>query len=48
MSNCHLANIAVRLNRELKWDAAAEQIIGDSQAQQMQGREQRKGYEIEA
>ncbi|MCA9041566.1 MAG: Gfo/Idh/MocA family oxidoreductase, partial [Planctomycetaceae bacterium] len=48
LANCHLANIAIRLDRELKWDPVAEQIIGDSQAQQMQGREQRKGYEIEA
>ncbi|MAT15393.1 MAG: oxidoreductase [Planctomyces sp.] len=48
LTNCHLANIAIRLDRELKWDPASEQIVGDSLAQQMQGREQRKGYEIEA
>ncbi|QDU82117.1 Inositol 2-dehydrogenase [Polystyrenella longa] len=48
LTNCHLANIAIRLNRELKWDPTTEQIIGDSMAQEMQGREQRKGYEIEA
>jgi hypothetical protein len=46
MTTCHLANIAIRLNRTLKWDPKAEQIVGDSQARQMQGREQRKGYEI--
>lgn len=48
ISSCHLANIAIRLDRELKWNPETEQIVGDSQAQAMQGREQRKGYEIEA
>lgn len=48
LTTCHLANIAVRLGRSIKWDAAAEQIIGDQQAQSLQSREQRKGYEIEA
>ncbi|MFQ5730372.1 MAG: Gfo/Idh/MocA family protein [Planctomycetaceae bacterium] len=46
LTTCHLANIAIRLNRTLKWDPKTEQIIGDKQARQMQGREQRKGYEI--
>jgi len=46
MTTCHLANIAIRLNRTLKWDPKAEQIVGDSHARAMQGREQRKGYEI--
>ena len=48
LTTCHLANIAIRLNRKLKWDPKAEQITNDSEARQMQGREQRKGYEIEA
>lgn len=48
MTTCHLANIAVRLGREVKWDPAAEQVVGDDQARAMQGREQRKGYEITA
>ena len=47
LTTCHLANIAIRLNRTLKWDPKAEQITGDSEARHMQGREQRKGYEIE-
>ena len=46
MTTCHLANIAIRLGRKLKWDPKTEQIVGDSQAKAMQGREQRKGYEI--
>lgn len=47
MCTCHLANIAIRLNRTLHWDPVGEQITNDSQAQSMQAREQRKGYEIE-
>lgn len=46
MSTCHLANIAIRLDKTLEWDAKAEQITNDSTAQAMQQREQRKGYEI--
>lgn len=48
LTTCHLANIAVRLGRKIEWDPAAEQINGDDQARSMQGREQRKGYEIQA
>ena len=46
LSTCHLANIAMRLGRDLKWDPAAEQIVGDEQANAWQTRPQRKGYEI--
>jgi predicted dehydrogenase len=31
---CHLGNISTRLGRSLKWDAAKEQIVGDSDANQ--------------
>ena len=44
---CHLAGISARLGRELQWDAAAEQIVGDEQANKMLARRYRKGYEIE-
>ena len=44
---CHLANIAMRLGRELKWDAAKREIIGDEQANTFLSRESRKGYEID-
>ena len=46
LSTCHLANIAMRLDREIKWDPEKEEIIGDDQAQSFVSREQRKGYEI--
>jgi hypothetical protein len=48
MTTAHLANIAIRLNRKLTWDAAKEQIVGDDEANKWQKREQRKGYEIVA
>jgi hypothetical protein len=44
---CHLAGISARFGRELKWDAKAEQIIGDDQANAFLGRPYREGYEIE-
>lgn len=43
---CHLANIAMRLGRELKWDPVKRQIIGDPQANSFLARESRKGFEI--
>tara|TARA_E500000305_G_scaffold11337_1_gene7680 strand:- start:53959 stop:55341 length:1383 start_codon:yes stop_codon:yes gene_type:complete len=48
ITTCHLANIAIRLNRSLEWDPKREQIIGDDEANQWQSREQRKGYETNA
>ena len=44
---CHLAGISARLGREVAWDAKAEQITGDEQANAMLARPYRKGYEIE-
>jgi hypothetical protein len=29
MTTCHLANIAIRLGRSLRWDPQSEQIVGD-------------------
>lgn len=46
MTVCHLANIAIRLDRTLNWDPVSEQIVGDPEAAQWQAREQRKGFEI--
>ncbi len=43
---CHLSNIAMRLNRELKWDPVKREIVGDEQANSFLARENRKGYEI--
>jgi predicted dehydrogenase len=44
---CHLANISMRLGRELKWDPAKREIVGDAQANSFLSRENRKGFEIE-
>ncbi|WP_437229109.1 Gfo/Idh/MocA family protein [Planctomicrobium sp. SH661] len=46
MTTCHLANIAIRLNENLAWDAKKEEVTNNPLAQSMQRREQRKGYEI--
>ena len=43
---CHLSNIAMRLGRELNWDPAKREIVGDDQANSFLARENRKGYEI--
>ncbi len=48
MTVCHLANIAIRLNRTLHWNPETEQIEGDPEAAAWQAREQRKGFEIQA
>ena len=45
MTTCHLANISIRLGRKLQWNPKKEQIVGDSEANQWQSREQRKGFE---
>jgi hypothetical protein len=44
---CHLAGISGRLGRGLKWDDAAERIVGDAQADAMLARPYRQGYAIE-
>jgi predicted dehydrogenase len=45
---CHLSNIAMRLGRELNWDPAKREIVGDEQAASFTARENRKGFEIDA
>lgn len=47
MTTCHLANIAIRLGRKIRWDSDKQTIVGDADAAQWMGREQRKGYEID-
>jgi len=47
LSTCHLAGIAARLGREIKWDPVEQRMVGDELAQSMVGREQRSGFEIE-
>ena len=46
MNTCHLASIAGRLGRTIKWDPAAEKIVGDEQAATFASRTPRKGFEI--
>ena len=46
LTTCHLANIALRLNRKIRWDATADRIVGDAEANAFQSRERRKGYEL--
>ncbi|MCC9605300.1 Gfo/Idh/MocA family oxidoreductase [Blastopirellula sp. JC732] len=48
MTTCHLANIALRLDRTIKWDEKTEQIVGDEQANGWLSRQARKGYEVTA
>ena len=46
MTTCHLANVAIRLDRTLEWDPKTEMITNDRALNSWQSREQRKGYEI--
>lgn len=46
MNTCHLAAIAARLGRTIKWDPAAEKIVGDDQAAAFFARVPRQGFEI--
>ena len=46
MNTCHLAAIAARLNRVVKWDPKAEKISGDELAASFFARTPRAGFEI--
>jgi hypothetical protein len=48
LSTCHLAGIAARLGRSIRWDPAAETIVDDPQAASFLAREPRRGYATEA
>jgi predicted dehydrogenase len=48
LTTCHLANIAIRLGRNLKWNPEKEEVIGDREANAMQRRRQRRGYRMRA
>ena len=43
-SLCHLANIAVRVGRSFQFDAEAERISGDEEADGLLARSYRKGH----
>jgi predicted dehydrogenase len=46
MNTCHLAAIAARFGRKIKWDPKAEKIVGDDQAAALFARVPRQGFEI--
>lgn len=43
---CHLANIAIRLGRKLKWDPEKEQFIGDESANALLSRPMRAPWKL--
>jgi predicted dehydrogenase len=43
---CHLGNIATRLRRSLRWDAAREQVVGDAEASAMLHYEYRTPFRL--
>jgi predicted dehydrogenase len=43
---CHMGNIATRLGRSLRWDAAREEFIDDKEANQMLSRPYRKPWKL--
>ncbi len=45
-TTCHLINLAIRLGRPLRWDAAKEEFVGDADANKWLRREQRQGFEV--
>jgi hypothetical protein len=45
---CHLANIAMRVGRSLKFDAANDRFIDDAEANTYLAKQYRKGYELPA
>jgi myo-inositol 2-dehydrogenase / D-chiro-inositol 1-dehydrogenase len=45
-SVCHLANIAIKLGRKLKWDPKNERFLGDDSANAMLSREMRAPWKL--
>ena len=43
---CHLANIAIKLGRKLKWDPKAERFVDDSTADRMLSRSMRSPWRL--
>jgi predicted dehydrogenase len=44
---CHLANLSLRLNRPLRWDAGRETVIGDPEAERLLERPYRAPWDAE-
>ena len=47
LSTCHLAGIAARLNRTIRWDPTSEKVVGDPLANAFVSRDRRQGFDIE-
>jgi predicted dehydrogenase len=47
VSACHLANIAMRLKRKVRWDPDKEDFLGDEEASALLSRKQREPYTID-
>lgn len=45
-TTCHLANLSIRLGRDLKWDPKTETVVNDQEANEMLRRDQRAGFEV--
>jgi predicted dehydrogenase len=43
---CHMANIAMLVNRTIRWDQAKGEFVGDSEANSLMSRKQRDPYRI--
>lgn len=43
---CHMANIAMLVNRTIRWDQAKGEFVGDSEANSLMSRKQREPYRI--
>ncbi len=43
---CHLQQIAIKLERKLRWDPAAEAFVGDDEANRMLDRPMRAPWKI--
>lgn len=48
ITTCHLANLALRLGRELRWNPETERIVGDEHANTFLERPYREGFEIDS
>lgn len=47
LTTCHLANICLRLGRDVRWDPETEEIIEDDRAAALMSRQYRSPYTIE-
>jgi len=44
---CHLANLALRLGRTLRWDDAKQDVVGDPEASKLLTKEYRSPWDRE-